>query len=131
MSRLARLLILASLLGFSMGLAGAATAEGPAVTQFVSIDTKGNNDALLSYAASNEKIFKRLGIKATRRYIQASLAGDFSGTLAVVIEYPSLIALAEAQAKLSKDAEWQKYIDAITDSGMIVESNSLWVDVTP
>ena len=131
MSRLARLLVLSALLGFTVGLAGAAAAEGPAVTQFVSIETNGNDDVLLSHAAANDKIFERLGIKATRRYIRASLAGDFSGTLAVVIEYPSLVALAEAQAKLSEDAEWQKYIDVINDKGMNVQSNSLWVDVTP
>ena len=48
-----------------------------------------------------------------------------------MIEYPSLGALAEAQAKLANDSEWQKYIDKIQSMGMQVQSNSVWVDVTP
>ncbi len=48
-----------------------------------------------------------------------------------MIDYPNLAALAAAQEKLSNDAEWQKYIDKITDAGLTVTSNSLSVDITP
>ena len=49
----------------------------------------------------------------------------------MVIDYHNLAALAEAQAMLSNDKEWQKYIDEITAAGLTVTSNSLWVDITP
>ena len=95
------------------------------------INTNGNTRALLAEAQKTREIFKRLGINAQRRYLQATLAGDQSGSIAVTIEYPSLKSLAEAQEKLADDKEWQDYIERITDKGMTVESNSIWVDRTP
>ncbi len=116
----------------SLALAGSAGADdAPDVTQVVAIDTHGNLDMLLSHAKSNEKIFERLGIDAERRYMQASIAGPNSGTIVVVIEYDSLPELAAAQDKLRNDAEWQKYLDAVNESGMTIQSNSLWQDITP
>ena len=99
--------------------------------QVFTIDTKGKTDVILNEAANNAKIFERLGIKATRRYMQASLAGPNAGTFAVVIEYPSLAEMAAAQRKLQNDAEWQKYIDKIQGNDMVIESNSIWVEATP
>ncbi len=108
-----------------------AQAEGPPISQVVIVDTNGDNDKLLSYAKSNQGIFERLGIKARRRYLQASFAGPNAGSVAVVIEYPSLAALAAAQEKLANDKEWQSYIDAITKADMTIESNAIWVEITP
>ncbi len=127
-----RLLSLA-VLGIALAVPAGSLAQqaSPAVTQVVAIDTNGKTDMILGEAEANKKIFERLGIKATRRYLQASLAGPNTGTFAVVIEYPSLSALAAAQEKLANDADWQKYIDKIIDAGMTIESNSIWVDRTP
>ena len=94
MKALARMLGTVSILGLVMGMAVEAEAEGPPITQVVVVDTQGDNDRLLSFAKSNQAIFKRLGIKARRRYLQASFAGPNTGSVAVVIEYPSLAALA-------------------------------------
>ncbi len=96
----------------------------PAITQVVSIDTKGKTDVILNEAANNAKIFARLGIKATRRYLQATLAGPNAGTFAVVIEYPSLAEMAAAQQKLQNDPEWQKYIQKIQDADMVIDARS-------
>ena len=132
MTRLNRLLGLALTLGLAIGASGVSLAdESPAVIQVVTIDTKGKLDDLLAYAKDNEKIFERLGIKATRRYMRASFAGSNSGAIIVVIEHPNMVSLAEAQEKLTNDAKWQKYIDKVTSLGMSIESNSLWVDITP
>lgn len=131
MTQIPRILVLLVAVSLTVGIATSASAEGPAVTQVVAVDTNGDADALLADAKSNAKIFERLGIQATRRYMQATLAGPESGTMAVVIEYPSLAALAAAQEKLQNDPEWQKYIAKITKSGMSVQSNSVWVDRTP
>ena len=129
MTRFTQILVLGVSLGVAL-LAGSALAADP-ITQVVTIDTKGETDTLLANKASNEAIFKRLGIDAKRRYMQASLAGPSTGTVAVVIEYPSLAAMAAAQEKLQADAEWQKYIDKITETGMTVQSNSIWVELRP
>jgi len=131
MQRLTRFLgVLA--LTMSLGVASTAiAADPPAVVQFVSLGAAADSDVLLAEAAATRQIFERLGIKATRRYLQATLAGDFSGTLSLMIEYPNLAALADAQAKLANDEEWQKYLDKIQAAGLRVQSNSLWRDVTP
>ena len=106
-------------------------ADPPRILQAVVINTNGNTDALLAEAEKTRGIFKRLGIDAQRRDLQATLAGDQSGSIAITIEYPNLKSLAEAQEKLADDKEWQAYVDRITDKGMTVESNSIWVDRTP
>ena len=131
MKALTRMLGTALVLGLAMGVALDAQAQGPPITQVVIVDTDGDDDKLLSYAKSNAKIFERLGIKARRRYLQATFAGPNAGSLAVVIEYPSLAALAAAQEKLANDKEWQSYIDAITEAEMTIQSNAIWVELTP
>ncbi len=132
MKSISGLIGLVAAIGVAITLPAASLAdEPPAVTQVVAIGTNGKTDVLLAEANNNKKIFERLGIKAERSYLQASLAGPNTGTVAVVIEYSSLVSLAAAQEKLANDAEWQKYIDKITAEGMTIESNSLWVDITP
>ena len=132
MTSLIRVLVFSASLAVVLGTPLSALAEAPPpVTQSVTIDTNGKTDLLLEHAKKNQMIFKRLGIKATRRYLRGTLAGESSGDIIVVIDYPNLAALADAQAKLANDEDWQKYIDKITDAGMTVTSNSLWVDITP
>ena len=132
MMNLIRVLVLGASFALAFGTPLSALAEEPPpVTQSVTLDTNGKTDLLLSHAKKNEMIFERLGIKAKRRYLQGTLAGASSGDVIVVIDYPNLAALADAQAKLSNDKEWQSYIDKITAAGITVTSNSLWADITP
>ncbi|MEE8508530.1 MAG: hypothetical protein V3T07_05640, partial [Myxococcota bacterium] len=64
--------------------------------------------------------------------LQATMAGDDTGTLAIVIENESLIALAKNQGKTQGSAEWQKMVSDIQGAGISrIVSNSLWIDVTP
>ena len=120
-------------LAVALGAAPAVSlaADAPPISQAVVIDTNGKTDLLLSHAKKNEAIFKRLGIDARRRYLQATLAGENTGSIAVVIDYPNLAAMAAAQAKLQDDKEWQAYIDSIIEAGLTVESNAIWADITP
>ena len=132
MQRLFRFVGLIAALAMTIGVAATAlAADPPAVVQFVSLGAAADSDVVLAEAKNTRQIFERLGIKASRRYIQATLAGDFSGTLSLMIEYPNLAALADAQAKLANDDEWQKYVDKLEAAGLRVQSNSLWIDVTP
>ena len=121
-----------AMVSMAVGLAAPAmAADPPRIVQFVSVGAGQDGDFVLKEAKKTQKIFERLGINASRRFIRATLAGEYSGTLSLMIEYPSLTALAEAQAKLANDGEWQKYIDKIQSKGLRVQSNSVWVDVTP
>ena len=105
-------------------IAGPAAADDPPPI-IQTIIVSGDTDLFLSEAANAKATFKRLGIDARRRYLQASLAGDSAGTVALVIEYPNLQALAAAQAKLQNDSAWQAYIQKI-DGKTTIESNSVW-----
>jgi hypothetical protein len=132
MMRSTWLLGLTMLLGVAVAAPGnSLAADPPPISHVVTIDTNGKTDMLLAEAKKNEKIFERLGIQARRRYMQATLAGPNTGTLIVVIEYPSLSAMAAAQEKLGNDAEWQKYIDKIRDAEMTIENMSVWAEITP
>ena len=104
-------------------------ADPPHVIQSITIDPNGNADAVLGEAAKTRAIFKRLGIDATRRYYQATLAGASTGSLVLAIEYPSLVAYATAQQKLAGDDEWQAYVEKLTGQDISIESNSIWVEV--
>ena len=120
-----RLVFLGTLLcALTLSYASAASAaEPPAVIQ--SVIVSGDTDLFLSEAANTKAIFKRLGINARRRYIQSTLAGDGTGRVALLIEYPNLQALAAAQALLQNDQAWQSYIQKLQDKATI-DSNSLW-----
>ncbi len=132
MQRISRFAGSIAMVAMAVGVAAPVmAADPPGIVQFVSVGAGQDGAVILAEAKKTQKIFDRLGIKASRRFIRATLAGEFSGTLSLMIEYPNLAALADAQAKLANDDEWQKYIDKITKSGMTVLSNSIWQDITP
>ena len=132
MMRSTKLLGLAILLGVAIAVPGVSFAQGAAaIMQVYIMDVGDNLDAFLAEAKNNEKIFTRLGINAKRTYRRATLAGANSGQIALTIDYPDLKSLAVAQEKLEKDAEWQKYVDKFNAAGIVVESNSIWIDITP
>lgn len=107
-----------------LSTAGPAAADDPPpIIQTILVS--GDTDAFMAEAENAKATFKRLGIDARRRYLQATLAGDNAGTVALVIEYPNLQALAAAQAKLQNDAGWQAYVQKI-DGKVTIESNSVW-----
>lgn len=106
-------------------------ADPPPIVQALRIATAGNADAFLAEAGKTREIFKRLGIDARRRYLQATLAGDDAGAVVLLIEYPNLAALAAAGEKLQNDDEWQAYIERNTENGISIESNSVWIELEP
>lgn len=106
--------------------------EGPAVNQVIIVNVEPQNmEAYMGYVKRAQAIAKGLGL-APFQVLQASFAGDATGTLAIIIEADSLAALAANQGKTAGSAEWQKMISDIQNSGISnLTSNSIWVDVTP
>ena len=109
-----------------------ARAQGPEVTQVLIVDVEPKNrDAYMAFVKRAQAIVKDLGLPAFQ-VLQATMAGDDTGTLAIVIENESLVALAKNQGKTQGSAEWQKMISDVQESGISrIVSNSLWIDVTP
>ncbi len=106
--------------------------EGPAVNQVIIVNVEPQNlEAYMGYVKRAQAIAADLGL-APFQVLQASFAGDATGTLAIIIEADSLAALAANQGKTAGSAKWQKMISDIRSSGISnVASNSIWVDVTP
>ena len=110
----------------------AARAQGPAVTQVLIVNVEPMNvDAYMAFVKRAQAIVKELGLPEFQ-VLRATMAGDNTGALAIVIENESLAALAANQGKSQGSARWQKMISDIQEAGISrIVSNSLWIDVTP
>ena len=107
-------------------------AQGPAVTQVLIVDVEPKNmDAYMGFVKRAQALIKGLGLPAFQ-VLRATMAGDATGSLAIIIETDSLAALAANQGKTQASAEWQKMIGEIQQAGISrIVSNSVWVDITP
>ena len=55
---------------------------------------------------------QRLSISQVRQRLTraATLAGPNTGNVVVAVEYPSMVSMAESNAKVGPTPEWQKFI---------------------
>ena len=101
------------------------------VLQVVTIDTHGNTAA---YVASLKAVLDRLeelAPESNSRVWEATMSGDTTGTVYVVIEYPSMAAFAAATETVFVDEAWIKGVAALAETGRTVESQSLLSEITP
>ena len=110
-------------------IATAHEARAAAVWSVLSIRVEGDPQPWLDLVKKVAPLRQRLGIPAAS-VVQATLAGDATGTYFVSTEYPSLTALGEAAAKLEADAEWPGLLKQLQAASKVV-SSSLYVDRTP
>ena len=106
-------------------------AQAPTVINVLSINDNEDLPGLLDIVKRVRAINQRLGNKGTSRVWQATLAGEGTNAIFVAIEHPSLVSMAQDNAKLQADAEWQKIVDEFEKKGMSVLSNSVSVEITP
>ena len=106
-------------------------AQAPTVINVLSINDNGDLPGLLDIVKRVRAINQRLGNKGTSRVWQATLAGEGTNAIFVAIEHPSLVSMAQDNAKLQADTEWQKIVDEFEKKGMSVLSNSVSVEITP
>ena len=105
--------------------------EGRKVIQIVAIDTGGDLPKFLEFSKRIQVIADKTGSTGQRRIWQSTLAGPETGSVAVAIEYPSLISMAESTAKTAAAPEWQQLAADFQAAGMRVVSNSIAVEITP
>ena len=101
------------------------------VLQVVTIDTHGNTAA---YVASLKTVLDRLeelAPESNSRVWVATMSGDQTGTVYVVIEYPSMAAFAAATETVFVDEVWTKGVAALAETGRTIESQSLLSEITP
>jgi len=102
-------------LAILLGVTSTASAQKTTVIRVVIVKT--DNPAAYAQALEEGKaIMKKAGLPTNIHVYQATYAGPDSNAVAVSIEYPSMVALAEAEAKLRADkdyATWIKGLDKI------------------
>jgi hypothetical protein len=104
-----------------LGLASSAFAQ-KGVTRVVIVKTD-NPAAYAQAITSGQEIMKKLGISATTHVYVAQFAGPEAGTVVATIEYPSLAALADADAKTRADKDYQAWIKSLEKIRTIVSDS--------
>lgn len=125
-------LIACSLALFALAGPGRSYAqEPPKIVNVIVIDVAGDLPKFIELFKQSQAINQRLGMKGQSRIWQSTLAGPNTGSIAVAIEHPSLVSMAQDGAKLAADAEWQQVVSAFQAAKMRIVSNSVAVEITP
>jgi hypothetical protein len=105
-----------------LGLSTSAFAQKTTVIRVVIVKT----DTPAAYAAALEngkELMKKLGVSANIHAYQATFAGPEAGTVVATIEYPSLAALAEADAKTRASSDYHDWIKNLDKVRTIVSDS--------
>src|ERR1700730_18085013 len=107
-----------------LGMSSAAFAQKTTVLRVVIIKTD-DVSAYLQQLEKGKEIMKKLGISQQIRVWQATFAGPNAGSVAAAIEYPSMAALADADAKTRGDKDYQAWLKE-TSKIRTIESDSIY-----
>ena len=105
-------------LGVSLG----ASADDTVLSSAAVRVNPGQLDTYVARVGQLRAAMERLGASGTVRVWQATSAGEATGTVFVVLQYPSLTAYAESTTKMQADPEWQQIIAGLDDMRTIVNS---------
>jgi hypothetical protein len=111
-------------LALMLGMSSAAFAQKTTVLRVVIIKTD-DVSAYLQQLEKGKEIMKKLGITQQIRVWQATFAGPNAGSVAAAIEYPSMAAFADADAKTRADKDYQAWLKDTAKIRTIV-SDSLY-----
>lgn len=84
---------------------------------------------LTASLAKARTIAAKLGNPGKARLYAPSFGGTDVNTCVIVVEYPSLLAMAEAEPKMAASAEWQAMVGEIMGGGFKLVSQSLVTEV--
>ena len=128
--------ILSVILFVFVGLAltmQASAAEETTVVQVYTINTNGNTPAFLeAYKPFHERM-KVLTPKSTAHVYESRFAGTGAGMINIVVEFPSMAYMEERRLaqEANPDPEMTKLLQALMETGLSVESISLYRDMAP
>jgi hypothetical protein len=109
-------------LAILLGVSTTASAQKTTVIRVVIVKT--DNPAAYAQALEEGKaIMKKLSLPTNIHVYRATYAGPNAGSVAVSIEYPSMVALAEAEAKLSADKDYEAWIKTLDKLRTIVSDS--------
>jgi len=96
------------------------------VTEVIVLDVgAANMQKFMDLANRASAITKQLQVAGTVRYYVGTWAGEGSGHVIVTVEYPSLLSLAQAEAKTSASPEFRQWQTDAANSGIKQLSSSL------
>jgi hypothetical protein len=99
------------------------------VLRVVTVQTD-NVSAYVKEIDKGRAILRRLGSSAVLRVFRARFAGDGTGTVVVSLEYPSLVVLAQDEAKALADAEYSSWLAGLDRLRKVV-SDSTYDELKP
>jgi len=130
--RITSLLIgLALVFAFAMAPTQSMAQAAPKVINVVTYDVAGDMPKFLELYKRAMVIIEKYESTGESRLWISTLAGPNTGTVAVAIEYPSMVSMAESGAKVFPSPEWQKLTDDFEATDMRLLSNAVAVDITP
>jgi hypothetical protein len=100
-----------------------------AVLRVVTVET----DQISTYVKELERvkvILKRLGSSAVLRVWRAHFAGPNAGSVVVSLEYPSMVVLAQDEAKAYADPEYNAWLGGLAKVRKVV-SDSVYDEMKP
>ena len=109
-----------------LGMSSAAFAQKSTVLRVV-IKTD-NVPAYLQLLEKGKEIQRKIGLTPQLRVWRATLAGPDAGAIVVAIEYPSLVAFADADARMRADKDYQDWLKDL-DKIRTVVSESIYKEL--
>lgn len=114
-------------LAMFLGISSSAFAQKTTVSRVLIVKSD-NVSAYLEQLEKGREIMKRIGVPYQIRLWQGTFAGPNAGSIVVVIEYSSLAALADADAKTRADKEFQTWVKGLDKIRTIV-SDSIYKEL--
>ena len=111
---------------FGLAVIACSALAGPAqatVLRVVVVETD-NVSGYVAELKKGQQLMKRLGSSGQIRVWRARFAGQDTGTVVVSVEYPSLVALAQDDAKAAADAEWAAWLKGLDKYRKIVSDST-------
>ncbi len=122
---------LALVFAFTLAPSQSMAQAAPKVINVITYDVAGDMPKFLELYKRAMVIIEKYESTGESRLWISTLAGPNTGTVAVAIEYPSLVSMAESGAKVFPSPEWQKLIGDFEATDMRLLSNAVAVDITP
>ncbi len=130
--RIGSLLIgLALVLTFGLAPNDAVAQEAPRVINVQFIDVGGDLPKFQEFFTRFDAIAKKYDSTGTARVWLSTLAGANTNRVVLVTEYPSMVSMAQSNAKVLPSAESQQLAAEFAAAGMRVTWNGVEMEVTP
>ena len=122
------LILVLALAAFSIPAAADHHEGGPPVINVLMFDVGTNAAQFIAFTKRASEIQTTLGNPGEQRVWAPLFGAQVAGVVIVTVEYPSLVAMAQAQAKSNASPEWQAFVQEVGAAGIRLVSNSVAAD---